>query len=54
MYAAEMNLSPDLYQHIDPTVVLISELSGLQNILDKIYKTNILFGDTYKQSVVMS
>jgi len=60
LHVAAMERSPDSYQHIDPTAVgnekrvLISELSGRQNILDKIREAGVLFGDTHEQSEVMS
>jgi len=51
LHVAALERSPDSYQHIDPTKVgnqlrvLISELSGRQNILGKIKKLDLDIGD---------
>merc|ERR1719232_2109493 len=51
LHVAALERSPDSYQHVDPARVgnrkrvLISELSGRQNILGKIRKLNLDVGD---------
>jgi len=51
LHVAAMERDEKSYQHIDPTLVgnekrvLISELSGRQNILDKIKESGVSFGD---------
>lgn len=51
LHVAALERSPDSYQHVDPAQVgnklrvLISELSGRQNILGKIKKMNLSMGD---------
>mmetsp|Transcript_33349 Transcript_33349/g.48249 ORF Transcript_33349/g.48249 Transcript_33349/m.48249 type:complete len:665 (-) Transcript_33349:219-2213(-) len=50
LHVAAMERSPDSYQHIDPSIVgnekrvLVSELSGRQNIMGKIKEAGALFG----------
>lgn len=51
LHVAAMERDPTSYQHIDPVLVgnekrvLISELSGRQNIMDKIKQTGVSFGN---------
>jgi 2-isopropylmalate synthase len=60
LHVAALERSPDSYQHIDPAVVgneqriLVSELSGRQNIIGKIKQAGLELGDRTNERTTVS